>query len=151
MPPEATGKMKKHPVHMSVDELIEYKKTGVRPPVVIMPGMVKELAKTGSSVQTICYVIGISKETFYKNQAYLTEYQEGRGEIARNVRARIAEQALEENNLQALLYLDRAIGGDVETVNVNAQISARPLENADTNDLIEVTVKKLNGNSPSNT
>ena len=151
MPPEATGKMKTHPLHMSVDELIEYRKTGVRPPKIIEPGMVEEMAKTGSSVQTICYVLGISKETFYKNSAYLTEFQAGRGKVASQVTVKLAEQALEENNVAALIYLHKLWGGDVETVNINATISARPLENADTNDLIEVAVKKLNGNSPSNT
>lgn len=145
MPPEATGKMKLHPVHMSVDELIEYRKTGVRPPVIIEPGMIETMAKSGNSVQTICYVLGISKETFYKNTAYLTEFQAGRGQVAHQVTVKLAALALEENNAAALMYLHKLWGGDIEpTININATVSARPLEQASTEDLIEVAVKNIN-------
>lgn len=141
MPPDKTGSIKRHPLHMSVDELTEYRKTGVVPPVIIQPGQIKELAENGNSISTICSLFKISRETFHKNSAFLTEFYEGRGQVARLIRQQLVDQALHENSIQAMIYLDKILGGDAETVNINATVTARPLEDVKTEDLIEIAFK----------
>jgi hypothetical protein len=44
-------------------------------------------------------------------------------------------------SLDAQKYLDRIMGGDVDTQNVNLNVSQRPLENVPTENLIEIAMK----------
>lgn len=145
LPPDTAAKLKRNPMAMSLDELIEYRKIGQVPPTIIQPGKIEELARLGNSVTTICAVLSMSKETFYKNPVFVTEFQKGRGNVATKIRQKLVEQALEEDNLQAMIYIDKIIGGDAETVNINATVSARPLKEISDEELdraIEVTVNK---------
>lgn len=138
LPPDTMGSMKKHPLHMSLDELIEYRKTGVKPAMIVDVETIEEMARTGSSIQTICGIFKISKETFYNNPAFLTAFHSGRANLAHRLRGAIVEDAFENNMLQAKIYLDRMLGGDNETVNINATVEAKPLEAVPTDNLLEI-------------
>jgi hypothetical protein len=142
------GAMKKHPLHMSLDELIEYRKTGVRPAMIIDIDTIEEMARTGSSIQTICGIFKISKETFYNNPAFLTAFNSGRANLAHRLRGAIVEDAFENNILQAKLYLDKMLGGDNETVNITATVEAKPLESVPTDNLLEIMYSEKDPSKP---
>ena len=133
---------------MSLDELIEYRKTGVRPAMIIDIDTIEEMARTGSSIQTICGIFKISKETFYNNPAFLTAFNSGRANLAHRLRGAIVEDAFENNILQAKLYLDKMLGGDNETVNITATVEAKPLESVPTDNLLEIMYSEKDPSKP---
>jgi hypothetical protein len=70
----------------------------------------------------------------------LAAHREGRSECGSRIRAAIVEHAM-NGSLDAQKYLDRIMGGDVDTQNVNLNVSQRPLENVPTENLIEIAMK----------
>jgi hypothetical protein len=142
MPPETTGAMKRdNPFHWSLDELIEYKQTGVRPKMVLDDRIIFTMARAGVSIANICQIFSVSQESFCNNDAFLSAHREGRAQIGAKNRALIVEQAL-NGSLQAQIYLDKMLGGDINTDTVNINVSTRPLENVDTTTLIELVIPK---------
>ena len=133
---------------MSVDELIEYRKTGVKPKIIIDPAMIEEMARVGSSAQTICGVLGINRDTFDKNDAFQAAFKAGRANLAHRLRGAIVDDAFENNSLQAKIYLDKILGGDSETVNINATVTPKPLENVPTDNLLEVMYRAEDSSKP---
>jgi len=146
MPPETTGAMKRdNPFHWSIDELIEYKSTGVRPKMIIDETYIYKLARLGVSIKNICHLFGISEETFCNNTAFLSTHQEGRANLATANRAAIVAHAA-NGSLDAQKYLDKLIGGDVEVQTVNMSVTARPLEQIPTENLLDVVFKEDENN-----
>jgi len=142
MPPETMGALKRDNIfHWSIDELIEYKSTGVRPKMIIDESYIYKLAQIGVSIDNICGLFGISKETFLNNAAFLTAHRQGRSQLASRNRAAIVEHAA-NGSLDAQKYLDKLIGGDVETQSVNLSVGQRPLENIPTENLLNVVFKE---------
>lgn len=148
LPPDTMGAMKKNPLHMSLDELIEYRKTGVKPKLIIDPDTIEEMARTGSSIQTICGILKVSKNAFYSNGAFMTAFNSGRANLAHRLRGAIVEDAFDKDLLQAKLYLDKMLGGDSETVNINATVEAKPLEHVPTDSLLEVMYREQDPSKP---
>jgi hypothetical protein len=142
MPPETTGAMKRdNPFHWSLDELIEYKQSGVRPKMVLDDSIIFTMARAGVSIDNICAIFQVTRESFCNNDSFLTAHREGRAQIGAKNRALIVEQAL-AGSLQAQIYLDKMLGGDVNTDTVNINITQRPLEQVDTSTLIELVIPK---------
>ena len=141
MPPEKTGAMKRDNIfHWSIDELIEYKASGVRPKMIIDETYIYKLARLGVSIKNICGLFGISEETFCNNPTFLSAHQEGRSHLASMNRAAIVEHAA-NGSLDAQKYLDKLIGGDVEIQTLNMNVTARPLEQVPTENLLEIVLK----------
>ncbi len=142
MPPETMGAMKRDNIfHWSIDELIEYKATGVRPKMVIDETYIYKLATLGISIQNICGLFGVAEANFHRNPAFVSAHQEGRSKLATANRAAIAEHAA-NGSLDAQKYLDKLIGGDIELTTVNMNVTARPLEQVPTENLLEVVFKE---------
>jgi hypothetical protein len=140
MPPEKTGAMKRDNIfHWSIDELIEYKATGVRPKMIIDESYIYKLARLGISIKNICGLFGLSTESFCNNPTFLNAHREGRSHLAAMNRAAIAEHAA-NGSLDAQKYLDKLIGGDAEIQTFNMNVTARPLETVSTEDLLEIVV-----------
>lgn len=144
MPPETMGKIKGPSIwDFSIDELIEYKMTGQKPKRILDVDVIKSLAKIGVSIKNICGLFNVSQETFCNNPSFLNAHREGRAEIGSKNRAAIVEEA-EKGSLQAMIYLDRYLGGDTEVQTVNMTVTARPLEEVPTENLIDVVLKDEN-------
>lgn len=142
MPPETMGKMKGPSVwDFSIDELIEYRATGVKPQRILDVDVIYSLAKIGVSIKNICGLFKVSEETFCNNAAFLSAHQQGRSECGTRIRAAIVEHAM-NGSLDAQKYLDKIMGGDVDTQNVNLNVSQRPLENVPTENLIEIAMTR---------
>jgi hypothetical protein len=135
MPPETMGAMKKNPWHMSIDELIEYKSTGVKPKYIIDPEKIYTLAKSGVSIKNICGIFGFNETTFMSNSAFTSAHAQGRSEVATLNRAMILEQAM-NGSLDAMKYLDKYMGGEAaDTLNINHNIIPKEIQEAPTYDL----------------
>lgn len=142
MPPESMGKMKGPSViDMSLDELIEYRMTGQKPQRILDADTIFGLARIGVSIDNICDLFKMSKQTFMDNAAFKTAHAEGRAGCGTRIRAMIYQHA-ENGSLAAAQYLDKITGGDVVQENVNLTVTQRPLEQVDTEQLIEIAFKE---------
>lgn len=97
------------------------------------------LASKGVSANNICGLFQKSKTYIYENPEMLDAFNRGRSNVASRVRAKIVDAALEENSMQAAIYLDKVMGGDTTTENVNLTITQQPLKDISTEDLLNVT------------
>ena len=91
--PDTMGAMKKHPLHMSLDELIDYRATGVKPKYIIDDTLLFQLGKIGASLKTVAQMLSVAENTITENPAFLSAWQNGRSELASKNRAKIAEKA----------------------------------------------------------
>lgn len=121
-------------MHWSIDELVEYKASGKKPQTILDPDKIYLLAKNGLSIPNIGKIFDLSKTQFHKDEAYMSAYNRGVAELGAMVRARMVDEALDQGNFQALMYLDKKFGGDDTPQEV--VITHRPLETADTSELL---------------
>lgn len=140
--PETMGKIKKDNIfHWSVDELIEYKSTGVRPALVLDDNYLFQLGRCGVSLENIAHLFCLDMTTIANHPTWTVSHREGRAQAGARVRALILEQAL-EGNLTAMLYIDKQIGGDTNnTPQVQINVSTQPLKGADTDNLLEIACR----------
>ena len=123
-PPETKGRFVRGPLDWSLDELIEYRKAGGQPMRIPDKDILYNLGAMGVSMENAAKLFDISREKFSSNLDWLENWQKGRSECSARIRARIVEQALEENVLNAMIYLDKLMGGDsiVEQVQVDIRL-----------------------------
>jgi hypothetical protein len=105
--------------------------------------MIENLAASGISLKNICGIIGKNFSYFSDNPTMKEAFDRGRATVGSRVRARLLDAALEENSMQAAMYLDKIYGGDTVASEVNVNVTSTPLENVSTEDLLNVafTVK----------
>jgi len=107
------------------------------------PEMIENLAASGISLKNICGIIGKNFSYFSEHPEMKEAFDRGRATVGSKVRARLLDAALEENSMQAAMYLDRIYSGDTVASEVNVNVTSTPLENVSTEDLLNVafTVK----------
>ena len=149
-PPETKGRFKRGVLDWSLDDLIAYRENG-RPPTRIPDAdLLYKLGTIGVSMSNAADLFGISREKFSSNLDWLENWQRGRAECGAQIRASIVEDALENNNLMAKIYIDKIIGGDKESptaliqVNVNSELGQ-----VSTEDLLNVVFEEKDGNEES--
>jgi len=144
--PENTGKAKKHPLHMSVDELIEYKQSGAQPKMIIDPQKIYEMSAKGHSMKTICGFFGMSLDTFVKEEVYLAIFEAGRAVQGKIVREKLLETAIDDGNVQALVYLDKILSKE-QAEEIRIEVKQDPLQASlsgiPTSALLEVAYTQL--------
>ncbi len=104
----------------------------------VTPEIIEQLATNGLSKKQIKGLLKIGSNAIDEVPEFLEAFQLGRSKIGSQIRAKIIDQALEGDNLQAQIYLDKLIGGDTEEKNINLTVDQRPLKNATTEQLIEI-------------
>ncbi|MGL5051573.1 MAG: hypothetical protein ACRC6E_13245, partial [Fusobacteriaceae bacterium] len=66
-----------------------------------------EMAKLGISLESICNMIGVERQTAYNNQSFLYIYKKGNSECGKKVRALLLQKA--ESDTTANIYLDKVL------------------------------------------
>lgn len=142
MPPESMGKMKRDSIFdWSIDEVIAYRQTGVRPRIIIDPNKIHTLARNGASLKVIADLFETTEHTIIDNPAFYSAYTTGRSDLATRNRMNLVKNA--EDNMAVAIYLDKLIGGDIEKSQVTLIPGApQEVKQADTSDLL----KKLSDN-----
>lgn len=137
MTPESAGAIKKdHPWHMSLDELIDYRETGSRPPKMILDSnIIYRLAKKGASINTIADLFEVSHQTIKNTAEYIDAHRRGLAEL--NVRNRFTIiAAAEEGNLQANIHLDKVMNKETQEVSMTVTTQGPDLSEYTNEDLI---------------
>lgn len=101
------------------------------------PEEVEHLAKSGVSVKNICSLYQKGFEYLTENPELKSAFDRGRAHVASRIRAKLIDAALEEDSMQAAIYLDKLMGGDTEQTTVNLNVSQRPLDSANTEQLLD--------------
>lgn len=112
-----------------------------KPQLQMTPEKVEQLARSGVSLKNICGLFQKSFNHISDNPLLLDAFNRGRATVSSRIRSRLVDAALEENSIQAAIYLDKIMGGDVTTENVNLTVSQRPLEDVPTDQLLEISLK----------
>lgn len=136
--PESTGSRRLGPLDWTLDELIEYRKSGVSPKRILDKDVMYKLGKVGVSFNNVCFVLGVSQSKVLENRDYLEAWQTGRAECGARIRASIVQDALEKDLLPAKLYLDKILSGDTPQDVVNINVNTTELTKINTNDLLEI-------------
>lgn len=103
---------------------------------------IEELAALGISTRNIARLCGMDETYIFDNPTRLAAYHRGRANVSSRIRSSIVTDALENNSLQAKLYLDKIMGGDVVQENINLTVQQQPLRDIPTEDLIEIAMKR---------
>lgn len=129
MSPEAMGKYKRKKAgifDMSLDELIEYRKTGTMPKLVVRADKVHQLGRNGASLSTIADLFDTTEQSLLDNPEFYNAWKAGRADLATRNRMNLVANA--ETNMTVAIYLDKIIGGDAETSVINLNVSSKPDE-----------------------
>lgn len=146
--PEVKGSKRSGKLDWTLDELIAYKSNGYPPARIPDAVILYKLGKAGVSLKNAADIFSISEDKFYSNPDWLENWQKGRAELSSRVRAAIVDQALEQNVLNAMIYLDKIIGGDSPADQLNVTVTnVSNLENVSTEDLLDVMYR--DGKDPS--
>jgi len=140
--PEVVGRMRRpHPFHMSVNELIEYKATGLKPAMVIDEDIVFRLAQIGVSLENTAAVCGVGMTFLTEHKNYHDAWKLGRAEVAARISASLVEDALVNDVLNAKIYLDKTMNAGEATQSVQIEHSLKPvnpLEAIPTKNLLDI-------------
>ena len=140
--PEVIGQFKHKPKSLldwSIDELIEYKALGVHPKRVVNADALYMLGRAGVSLKTCADVFQCSIEFIVRDEHLHGAWSNGRAEIAGRVRSLIVEEAVENKNLQAQIYLDKLLSGESVKQQLDISVSSSgQLEQISTEELLEV-------------
>ena len=140
--PDTKGRQKRGPLDWSLDELIAYRAYGGPPARIPDKEVLYKLGSMGVSLRNCADLFDISQEKFCSNLDWLENWQKGRSECASRVRAKIVEQALDENVLNAMIYLDKIMGGDSVVEQVQVNVRNETLKEVNTDDLLEIMYKQ---------
>lgn len=117
-PPDKAGARKgPSPWDMSIDELINYRRSGAIPKRIFDVDALYALGKAGVSLEVVASLMQTNIDHLISDPANLRAWQQGRAELSLRARTAIVEHAV-SGSLDAAKYLDRALGGDKETINV---------------------------------
>ena len=146
--PETKGAKRFGKLDLTLDELITYRSNGTPPARIPDPVILYKLGKAGVSLRNAADIFEISEDKFCSNPDWLVNWQKGRAELSSRVRAAIVDQALEQNVLNAMIYLDKIMGGDSPADQLNVTVTnVSNLENISTEDLLDVMYR--DGKDPS--
>ena len=106
----------------------------------LTPEKCQQFANKGLSKQTIAGLFEVSITSIDNDPALLAAFNLGRASTAALNRQAIITEALEKENLTAMIYLDKLMGGDVEVKNVSLSISNGPLKDVSDDKLLEIDV-----------
>jgi hypothetical protein len=140
-----------HPWHMSVNELLEYKASGLRPALIINEDIVFKLAQIGVSLENTAEICGVGMTFFTEHKNYHNAWKLGRAEVGAKIRASLVEDALVKDVLNAKIYLDKTMnaGEAVQSISVEHSVKqANPLENVPTQALLNVLYKEDDPSNP---
>tara|TARA_R110000868_G_scaffold6114_3_gene35317 strand:+ start:133 stop:684 length:552 start_codon:yes stop_codon:yes gene_type:complete len=148
-PPETKGKFTRGPLDWSLDELIEYRSNGTAPKRIPDAEMLRKMGAAGLPMETVCDLFQVSRDKFCSNLDWYDNWKLGKAEIGARNRAMIVAQALEQNVLNAQIYIDKIFmpdSGTNSTVQVTVTNSEQ-LKPVSTEDLLEVMFKETNKGS----
>ena len=99
---------------------------------------VELLGASGVTVKNACALLHKSFQYFDENPTMLEAFNRGRAQLGSRVRSKLIEAALENNNIQSAIHLDKIYSGDAPASEVNVNVTASQLSTVSDEDLMRV-------------
>ena len=100
--------------------------------------LVEALGRSGVTVKNACSLLHKSFQYFDENPTMLEAFNRGRAALGSRVRSKLIEAALENNNIQSAIHLDKIFSGDAVASEVNVNVTASHLSTVSDEDLMRV-------------
>jgi hypothetical protein len=99
--------------------------------------LVETLGRSGVTVKNACSLLHKSFQYFDENPTMLEAFNRGRASLGSRVRSKLIEAALENNNIQSAIHLDKIFSGDAVATEVNLNVKSQ-LSAVSDEDLLKV-------------
>lgn len=104
----------------------------------ITPEMVELLGAAGVTVRNACSLLHKSFQYFDEHPIMKAAYERGRATLGSKVRTKLIEAALDNNNIQSAIHLDKIFSADAPATEVNVNIGPSRLSTVSDEDLLAV-------------
>ena len=112
--------------------------------ITINEDLVETLGASGVTVKNACSLLHKSFQYFDENPTMLEAFNRGRASLGSRVRSKLIEAALENNNIQSAIHLDKIYSADSVT-EVNITVGQSQLSTVSDEDLMRVAFTVDNG------
>jgi len=102
--------------------------------------MVEILGRSGVTVKNACSLLHKSFQYFDDNPTMKQAFERGRANLGSRVRSKLIEAALENNNIQSAIHLDKIYSADAVATEVNLNVTSQ-LSTVSDEDLLAVAFK----------
>jgi hypothetical protein len=143
--PETKGafRYKRGVLDWTVDELILYKQDGNKPKRIPDQEILTKCGMMGISRINTCQLFNIDPRKFDENPEWREAWEKGRGEVGTRIRASLVNDAIQNDNLTAKIYLDKQLSGEqTETAKVVVNVNTK-LEGVSTEELLNITFNEI--------
>ena len=100
--------------------------------------LVETMGASGISMKNACSLLHKKFNWLTENPTMLAAFERGRANLGSKVRGTLVEAALENNNIQSAIYLDKILTGDTVASEVNLTVSTSQLSTVSDDDLLAV-------------
>lgn len=100
--------------------------------------LVETMGSSGISMKNACSLLHKKFNWLNDNPTMLAAFERGRANLGSKMRGKLVEQALEHNNVQSAIYLDKILTGDSVATEVNLTVGASQLSTVSDEDLMKV-------------
>ena len=115
--------------------------------LILTADTVETLASAGVSVHNICKMFRKSFGYLNENPHLLEAFHQGRATLGSRIRTTLVDAAIENNNIQSAIYLDKILSGDTVVSEVNITVGPSQLSTVSDEELMKVafTVESSDG------
>lgn len=93
--------------------------------ITIDEDLVEILGASGVTVKNACSLLHKSFQYFDENPTMLEAFNRGRATLGSKVRSKLIEAALEGNNIQSAIHLDKIYSGDTLATEINLNVQSQ--------------------------
>lgn len=129
-----------------IDALTESKGLGITEETVEL------LGASGVTVKNACSILHKSFQFFDEHPKMKAAFERGRANLGSRVRGKLIEAALEHNNIQSAIHLDKIFSADAAPTEVNLNVTSNKLAEVSDAELLNIafTVDDNNDNDDTN-
>ncbi len=104
----------------------------------ITESLLETMGASGISMKNACSLLHKKFNWLTENPIMLAAFERGRANLGSRMRSKLVEQALENNNIQSAIYLDKILTGDTVASEVNLTVNTSQLSTVSDDDLLAV-------------
>lgn len=127
-----------HAVNNIATVMAALEETNSKHKLTITPEMVELLGSSGVTVKNACSLLHKSFQYFDEHPIMKAAYERGRANLGSRLRSKLIEAALDHNNIQSAIHLDKIFSADAPATEVNVNIGPSRLSTVSDDDLLAV-------------
>ena len=108
----------------------------------VSPERVQELASYGLQAKTIAHMLRQDYAFISRDPLLQQAFDAGKANIGSRIRAKLVDQALDKDNLTAMIHLDKALNSETQVQQIELSVKNDILKDVPTEDLIDIMYNK---------